>query len=593
MATLAHWRELLQKPVELLSALANTRAQAQASLPLHLWIHLCPQDNWAAQLAGLQQRLAESTDPATLLQRYPLLGVPFAVKDNIDIADEPTSAACPSFTHTATQSATVVRKLLEAGALWLGKTNLDQFATGLVGTRSPHGRPSSVADASRISGGSSSGSALAVARGIVPIALGTDTAGSGRVPAGFNGLVGLKPTPGRVSTAGVLPACRTLDCVSIFAHTVGDAALVLAVIEGADSADAYSHFQPGPAQAARPLRLGVPKAPDLDAHCGYPAAWLAASIHALHCGHELVEIDFDLLREVAALLYEGPWVAERHAACRDLFHHSPEALDTTVRRVIARATEFSATDAFEAQYRLRELQAHLHGLWQGVDALLVPTAPTHPSFAEVDADPIGVNARLGTFTNFVNLLGWCALAVPAAPTSSGLPFGVTFIAPGGHDVALQEVARQWLGEAPSAPLRRPAVQPMLPLAVVGAHLSGLPLNGQLIERGAVLLEATTTAVHYRFYALPGTTPPKPGLQRVAEGGAAIAVEVWAVPQAAIGSFLALIPAPLGLGTLELADGRHVHGFLCEAHALAGATDITAFGGWRAYLASRAAEPLAN
>jgi allophanate hydrolase len=395
--------------------------------------------------------------------------------------------------------------------------------------------------------------------------------------------VGLKPTPGRVSTAGVLPACRTLDCVSVFAHTVADAALVLAVLEGPDAADAYSAFAPGPAALPARLRLGVPRAPAFFGDAGYEAAWLAALAQAERAGHRLVEIDFAPLQAVAALLYDGPWVAERHAVVRELLARQPEALDPTVRRVIERALGFSATDAFDAQYRLQALKTTLQRLWQDIDVLLVPTAPGHPRFAELDADPVGVNSRLGLYTNFVNLLGWCALALPAGRTAAGLPFGVTFIAPGGFDAALAELGRAWLGEGPLP--RRPASEPALALAVVGAHLSGLPLNGQLLERGATLLETTTTSPHYRLYALPGTTPPKPGLQRCSEGGAAIALEVWSVPRSAVGSFLALIPAPLGLGSIELADGRQVHGFLCEAHALAGARDITALGGWRAFLAS--------
>ena len=515
--------------------------------------------------------------------------MPFAVKDNIDIAGEPTTAACPAFSHQAERSASVVQRLMEAGAVWVGKTNLDQFATGLVGTRSPYGRPASVADAQRISGGSSSGSALAVALGIVPFALGTDTAGSGRVPAGFNGLVGLKPTPGRVSTAGVLPACRTLDCVSIFARDVDDAAHVLAVIEGADKADAYSAFAPGPASLPPSLRVGVPRQVALDAGIGYPQAWSAAREQAQRLAHTLVEVDFKPLHEVARLLYEGPWVAERHAVVRNLLEQQPEALDPSVRQVISKALGLSATATFEAQYRLREMKVALAALWEQVDVLMVPTAPTHPSFAEVDRDPIGANAALGLYTNFVNLLGWCALAVPAGQTATGLPFGVTLIAPGGCDAALADAGRRWTSAPMLRPalLRAPASLPTLALAVVGAHLSGLPLNGQLKERGATLIEATATAPAYRLFALPGTKPPKPGLMRDPQGGAAIALEVWALPQAAVGSFLALIPPPLCLGSIELADGRHVHGFLCEAHALVNARDITSFGGWRAYLASLA------
>jgi len=584
-ATVSDWLAALAAGEDPLARLASARERACVA-PAEIWIHLCPDADWSRQLNQLAERLASSSDRAALIQRYPLLGLPFAVKDNIDIAGQPTTAACPSFRHEAAASASVVQKLLDAGALWLGKTNLDQFATGLVGTRSPYGRPASVADATRISGGSSSGSAAAVARGIVPFALGTDTAGSGRVPAAFNGLVGLKPSVGRVSTAGVLPACRTLDCVSIFAHRVDDAAHVLAVIEGPDAADSYSQFTAGPATLPERLRLGVPREPFFFGDAGYPAAWQAAIAQAQQAGHTLMALDFSALQEVAALLYDGPWVAERHAVMRLLMAEQPAALDDSVRRVIERAAGFSATDAFEGQYKLRELKARLAGLWQQVDLLLVPSAPGHPRFSEVDADPLGVNAALGRYTNFVNLLGWCALALPAGQTAVGLPFGITLIGRGGLDAALAQVGQRWLGEgtAPRA-LRRPLAEATLPIAVVGAHLSGLPLNGQLRERGATLLEATTTSASYRLYALPGTTPPKPGLLRVAEGGAAIAVEVWSVPQTTLGSFLALIPPPLGLGSIELLDGRLAHGFLCEAHALGGARDITSFGGWRAYLRS--------
>ena len=569
------------------AARARALADAQTEAGRPVWIHLCDDAAWAAQLALLATRLAACGSRAEALRRHPLLGVPFAAKDNIDIAGAPTTAACPAHTHVPATSATVVQRLLDAGALWLGKTNLDQFATGLVGTRSPYGRPASVADSERISGGSSSGSAVAVARGLVAFALGTDTAGSGRVPAGFNGLVGLKPTPGRVSTAGVLPACRTLDCVSIFAHEVADAAHVLAVVEGPDAADPYSRFVPGPATLPARLRLGVPAQPRWFGDAGYAAAWAAARERASAQGHTVVELDFGPLDEVAALLYEGPWVAERHAVLQALMDTQPEALDATVRRVVARAGGFSATDTFRAQYRLQALQQRLAGLWTGIDALLVPTAPGHPRFAEVDADPVGTNAVLGTYTNFVNLLGWCALAVPAGRTNRGLPFGVTFIAPAGHDAALAATGREWTAApAPALPLRAPATEAVLPIAVVGAHLSGLPLNGQLTERRATLLRRTRTAPCYRLHELPGTVPPKPGLQRVPRGGASIELEVWALPQAEVGSFLALIPAPLGLGSLELEDGSTVHGFLCEAHALAGARDITAHGGWRAWLAAR-------
>ena len=561
-----------------------------------------------ARLAELEALEVQAGGRAELLRHMPLLGVPFAVKDNIDVAGLPTTAACPAWAHPAAADATVVQRLLAAGAVLVGKTNLDQFATGLVGTRSPYGQPTSTWSAAHVSGGSSSGSAVVVARGDVPFALGTDTAGSGRVPAGFNHVVGLKPTPGRVGTTGVLPACRSLDCVSVFALQVDDAAAVLAVIEGDDPADAYSRYAPGRAALPPLLRIGVPALPRTDAAQGYDMAWQQACERASALGHTLVPLDFGPLHALAELLYEGPWVAERHAVVQPLLTEQPDAMDGTVAAIIARATRFSATDTFRAQYRLAEAQRRAADLWQQVDLLMVPTAPRHPTLAELAAEPVAANAALGAYTNFVNFLGWCALALPASVTAQGLPFGVTFIAPGEHDAALARFGRRWeraasqtLGATgrraghgadgdvthPAAPLPQPATEPTLAIAVVGAHLSGLPLNGQLLERRAVLLEATRSAEAYRLFALPGTTPPKPGLQRVPQGGVAIELEVWALPLAEVGGFLALIPPPLGLGSVELADGRWVHGFLCEAHALEGALDISGFGGWRAWRASLA------
>jgi len=591
-AGLADWRSDGGSPRPRLEALLRRLHEAGGAPE---WIALASAAQLDAQLSALEARAAvHAGDPAALRRAMPLYGVPFAVKDNIDIAGLPTTAACPAWSRMANQSATAVEKLVAAGAVWLGKTNLDQFATGLVGTRSPYGRPASVYAPDRVSGGSSSGSAVVVARGDVPFALGTDTAGSGRVPAGFNGLVGLKPTPGRVSTRGVLPACRSLDCVSVFAHSVEDAQAVLALIEGDDAGDAYSAFVPGPAALPARLKVGVPRAPLFVGDAGYAAAFDAALATLRGLGHEPVAIDFDPLHAVADLLYSGPWVAERHAVVQGLLATDPGAFDPSVKRVIEAAANHSATDTFRAQYRLRAAQRESAALWQQVDLLMVPTAPGHPRFAEVDADPIGVNARLGTYTNFVNLLGWCALALPAGFTSMNLPFGVTFIAPGHADAALagfglawQRTTRDEAGAASAEPLPTPAVEPTLAVAVVGAHLSGLPLNGQLVERGATLMEATTTAARYRLHALPGTVPPKPGLVRTGldESGHAIAVEVWRMPLRHVGSFLALIPPPLGLGSIELADGRWVHGFLCEAHALVDAPDVSRHGGWRAYLAA--------
>ncbi|MBX3622377.1 MAG: allophanate hydrolase [Rhizobacter sp.] len=564
------------------------------------WISLLPDALLLAQADACDARLAR--EGAAVFEAQPLLGMPFGVKDNIDVAGLPTTAACQGFaTGPATAHAGVVQRLVAAGAIPVGKTNLDQFATGLVGTRSPYGAVPNAFEPERVSGGSSSGSAYAVAMGQVPFALGTDTAGSGRVPAGFNNLVGLKPTPGRVGTSGLLPACRSLDCVSVLALTVDDAALVLSLIEGPDPADAYSRFETGPARLGPVLRVGLPAQPVFSpGDDGYRTLFDKAAACVQSLGHTVVPLDFSPLHATADLLYGGPWVAERHAAVQAFFEQHPDAFDPSVRRIVESARSFSATDAFRGLYALRAAQVASAAVWQQADVLMVPTAPGHPCMADVAADPLGANAVLGTYTNFVNLLGWCALALPFGFTARGLPFGVTFIAPGRHDTALARFGAAWqaaldlplgaLGrraELPPVLQHTPASLPTLPIAVVGAHLSGLPLNGQLTERGATLREATTTAAQYRLYALPGTVPPKPGLQRVATGGAAIDVEVWDVPLHDVGSFLALVPAPLGLGSVTLADGSSVHGFVCEALALDGAQDITGFGGWRAYLASRA------
>jgi allophanate hydrolase len=562
---------------------------------------------WISRHADERLLAAADTADAILLaegpaafERLPLLGMPFGVKDNIDAAGLPTTAACKGFaTEPATRHATAVQRLVDAGAIPLGKTNLDQFATGLVGTRSPYGAVPNSFEPERVSGGSSSGSAYVVAMGQVPFALGTDTAGSGRVPAGFNNLVGLKPTPGRVGTGGVLPACRSLDCVSVLSLTVDDAALVMSLIEGPDPRDIYSRFAPGASRFKPVLRVGIPAQPVFSGDAGYREAFALAAAQLQSMGHKVVPLDFSPLHATAELLYGGPWVAERHAVVQTLLERDPQAFDPSVRRIVERAREFSATDAFRGLYTLRAAQADASSFWQQADLLMVPTAPGHPSMADVAADPLGANAQLGTYTNFVNLLGWCALALPAGFTTRGLPFGVTFIAPGNADAALARFGADWQArlDLPLGTFGRrgrtspelkhaPASAPTLAIAVVGAHLSGLPLNPQLTERGASLRTVTTTAAQYRLFALPGTSPPKPGLKRVASGGAPIAVEVWDLPLAEVGSFLALVPAPLGLGSLTLADGSSVHGFVCEGLALEGAQDITHFGGWRAFLVAQ-------
>ena len=530
----------------------------------------------------------------------PLYGVPFAIKDNIDLAGAPTTAACPEFAYTPSASAPVVQRLLDAGAIPIGKTNLDQFATGLVGVRSPYGVPRNPFRAEVIPGGSSSGSAVAVAAGLVSFSLGTDTAGSGRVPAGLNNLVGLKPTKGALSTRGVVPACRSLDCVSIFALTCADAADVQRLAEAYDPADAFSRARPPASAFPSAPRIGVPAPRDLeffgDAEAEKNFHDSLARVTAL--GAQLVEIDFAPFRETAALLYQGPWVAERWAALRSFHAQHADAFFPVTRKIVESATHLTAADAFDGFYQLAALARRAAAEWEKMDALLLPTAPRPYTVADLAADPLGPNTRLGTYTNFVNLLDLSALAVPAGLRSDGLPWGVTFIAPAWRDADLLTLGTRWhasvggkLG-ATATPLPPglgclPAVasgEGRVRLAVVGAHLSGLPLNSQLTDRHARLVWSGSTTPAYRLYALPNTTPPKPGLLRVAADGAAIALEVWELSTAAFGSFVAAVPPPLCIGTLSLANGETVKGFLCEPAALVGATDISHHGGWRAYLA---------
>ncbi|WP_372659757.1 allophanate hydrolase [Hydrogenophaga sp.] len=532
-------------------------------------------------------------------QTGPLAGLRFAVKDNIDVRGLPTTAGCAAFAYTATQHATVVRRLLEAGACLVGKTNLDQFACGLNGTRSPYGAVPNAFDPAYVSGGSSSGSAYVVATGQVDFSLGTDTAGSGRVPAGLNNIVGLKPTKGLISAQGVVAAAQSVDCVSIFTRDVALAARVLQVAMGPDAQDPYSRELVPTTRALPPVfRFGVPSALQFHGDELAEAAFADAVARLQALGGKPVQIDFEPLAQAAELLYDSALVAERYAAIRRFFDAHENEVIEPVRSILARGRDYSAADLCDAQTRLRALGQQAAPLWQTMDVLLVPTAPTHYTVAAMQAEPVVLNRHLGAYTNFVNLLDYAALAVPSAIRPDGLPFGITLIGPCASDWALADLGQRYhlateltqgaTGDAlaepqPIAGLR---ADPVVQVAVVGAHLSGMPLNSQLRERGARLLRTAETAAHYRFYALPGTVPPKPGLLRVPDGtGAPIALEIWEMPTAHYGSFVALIPAPLGIGTLELADGSRVQGFVCEALATQGAQDITGFGGWRAYIAS--------
>lgn len=594
-ATISEWRDAAlsaRSPRSLLKALLGRQSHTDP-----VWITLADSACLERQLA----RLAELAGPADGADRLPLYGVPFAVKDNIDVAGLPTSAACPDFAYTPRESAGIVRRLQDAGAVLVGKTNLDQFATGLVGTRSPYGVVHNSFDNRYISGGSSSGSAVAVARGDVPLALGTDTAGSGRVPAGLNNIVGLKPTRGRIGASGVVPACRTLDCVSVLALTVDDAQLICELGTGFDTADIYSRNVPDHPAAGAPgtaVRYAIPREPEFHGDHESAACWARALQALEERGIQLEARDLSVLDEVAALLYDGPWVAERYAAIAPFITQHPDAMHEVVRNIILGATKYSASDAYLAQYRLAELQPLASAVLDGCDGLLVPTAPCHLLVSEVLADPVRLNSRLGKYTNFVNLLDWCALSVPAGMREDGLPFGVTLIAEAWHEPVLCDQGRMWqywlsseLGATgkpvPEPRVRPPAERPgqddgTVQLAVVGAHLSGMPLNHELSNRGGHLVTTTTTAPRYRLFALPDTQPPKPGLARDANG-TRIEIEVWELPMAAFGGLVAEVPPPLGIGSVQLDNGLWVKGFICEGYALAGARDISSFGGWRAYL----------
>ncbi len=574
----------------------------------------------AATAAEVYRRIAAAADPGIFLAlvdekaataaaralppfdatAYPLWGVPFAVKDNIDVAGLPTTAACPEFAYVPKASAPVVARLLAAGAILIGKTNLDQFAAGLVGMRTPYPVPKNAFDPAIVPGGSSSGSAVAVARGIVSFALGTDTAGSGRVPAALNNIVGLKPSRGVLSASGVVPACRSLDCVSVFATTTDDAWRAANVAAGYDADDPYARRLSLGVMARPPVvRLGVPDASGRIFGSDIAAAAFDAALATFpDFGARAKPVDLAPFFAAAQRLYEGAWVAERYAAIRDFVEAKPEALFPVTRTIIEGSRRFSAADAFADQYRLAALAKICAAVWDEIDVLVVPSMPDVCTVAEVAADPLGPNRRLGTYTNFVNLLDLCAIAVPGPFRRDGLPAGVTLIAPAGRDGLLAALAAEIHAKAgvkmgatgrplpKSQPAKTATPAGTVEVAVVGAHLSGMALNRELTDRGGIFLRAANTAPDYRLYALNGGPPERPGLVRVGSGGASIATEVWALSPAAVGEILARVPGPLAIGTVALADGTSVKGFVCEAAGAEGARDISSFGGWRKYVAAR-------
>ena len=589
---LADYRQAHRTPSEVIESLRPAQDDVYASA----WICRVGPDALDRRARQLEQMAREDS---RTLSRLPLYGIPFAVKDNIDVAGLPTTAACPAFSRMPGRSAKAVERLEAAGAILIGKTNLDQFATGLVGTRSPYGAVPNAFRPEYISGGSSSGSAVTVARGAVSFSLGTDTAGSGRVPAGLNNIVGLKPSRGLVSARGVVPACQSLDCVSVFALTVPDAVAVLEAARGYDAEDPWS----------RELALSGPRLSERFTFALPEQLEFHGDAHALHAFNEAVDrleglggkpvrFDFSLYLEAAALLYEGPWVAERLAAIRPFFEKHADQVHPVVRKIIDGATKYSAADLFAALTRIEALKKTAAQLWNRADIMVVPTAPTAYTIAEVLAEPFLNNRRLGHYTNFVNLLDLAACAVPASMRPDGLPSGITLIAPADSDLMLADLAQRFhqhtglklgaLDETLPPPELIAFSDDSVRVAVVGAHLAGLPLNYQLTERRGRLEKAARTSANYRLYALPGTTPPKPGMVRDSGHGSAIEVEVWRLPLREYGSFVAGIPSPLGIGQVELESGEWVQGFVCEGWAVQGAEEISQLGGWRAFLAQKAA-----
>ena len=546
---------------------ADIRRRIVAVENPNIWIHLLTEEELEPYLEYLDGQDAES---------LPLYGIPFAIKDNIDLAGVPTTAACKAYAYMPEESSPVVAQLIEAGAIPIGKTNLDQFATGLVGVRTPYGAPRNPYAPDRVPGGSSCGSAVALSEGLVSFSLGTDTAGSGRVPAAFNKLWGVKPSKGRLSTNGLVPACRTLDCISIFALNAADSQLVLKVAEGYDVDDAYS--QPT-LDTALPISkvIGIPQAEQLMffGDAGYEGAWVSAVADLKSKGWEIVEIDFEPFLKAARLLYEGPWVSERTAALKDFLESNPDDFFPATKTIVGGGLNNTAVEAFAAPYKLADLKRESESVWDGLAAIVTPTAGGFPTLAEMEADPIGPNSTLGYYTNFMNLLDLCALATPAGETASGLPFGITWIAPRDADKALIEIADK-------GPVALDGAD-QLSILLFGAHMSGLPLNSQVQRLGGRFVSEVQTASNYKMVYLPEPAPHRPGILRVSDGGVSITAEEWLFPKASLGQFLSTIQQPLGLGHVELKDGRKVHGFLCESAAANAAKDISETGSWRGFL----------
>lgn len=572
------------------SLLAKLRSQALAQNDFNAWIYLLSEEELQVYIDALKLKPIETS---------PLWGIPFAIKDNIDLNDISTSAGCESFTYSPEKSATVVALLIEAGAIPLGKTNLDQFATGLVGTRTPFGEGKNVFNTDYISGGSSAGSAIATALGQVSFALGTDTAGSGRVPAAFNNLVGHKPTKGLLSTVGVVPACKSLDCVSIFALTAEDVVQILDVAVHADDHDPYSRkntaFNSMPYwrdEKPAAFSFGIPDQLEFDGDAETEELFNLACMQLRELGGQSIVIDFEPFLKTARLLYEGPWVAERAWATKDV---NRDDMLPVIQEILATTKNFDVTDTFDAQYKLQALKRICDRELGKVDFVVTPTTPSCYLRSELEREPIVLNSKLGTYTNFMNLLDYTATALPIGRLSSQVSWGVTLFSHAFTDIrllsfvgALQRKLNLPLGATPymiSQPARsgRTAPEETVDVVVCGAHLLGQPLNWQLQDRGATFKVKTHTEPSYALFALPDGK--RPALVQK-EAGAAIEVEVWQMPMAELGSFVAGIPSPLGIGKIALESGDSLPGFICEEGGIVDAEDISHFGGWRAYLADK-------
>lgn len=593
----AHYQRGDFTPRELIALL---RDRSKQFVDRNIWIHELSDAEIEFYLSALDKRSIADA---------PLYGIPFAIKDNIDLANIETTAACKAVAFTPSEDAFVVNNFIAAGAIPLGKTNLDQLATGINGTRSPWGPGRNSFDPQYISGGSSSGSAIAVALGLASFSLGTDTAGSGRIPAAFNNIVGWKPSRGLLSSRGMLPACRTLDCITLFALTANDINALVPFAVRYDEQDAYARQNPAynssnngavanafGTPTKKSFEFGVPRADQLEFYGDerYQTAF-AKSIELLESiGGKKREIDFSNFLDAARLLYEGPWIAERYHGIRELIDNNPSALLPVIQTIIGSGRDKSAVATFDAMYKMQEFRRSIEGLISSLEFIATPTAGTHFTIEQMLAEPILRNSELGYYTNYMNLLDLAAVAVPTQIMDNGMPFGITLFSDRFTDLRLLSYAQllQATTQLPLGAIKKSVEFPTLPpraelsttkVVVCGAHMEGLPFNGQLLARQGKLISKTKTSPNYRFYVLPGAAIQRPGLIRVDSNGSSIEVEVWGIPSTEFGSFVAAIPQPLGIGKVELESGEWLTGFICEGYAVNGAQDITELGGWREYL----------